>query len=237
MVIAAAAAGGPNWTDIMTAFGTVGAVIAAVMIALVTGLLSRRQLRREHERSDFLLAEQREQEKAAVEDERAYGKAQLEEERRLAQEREQLAQAYLVQVVLAEHAPPRLRSLESTQPRSDVTQLAVMVVNRGSFTITRVDMQFCLGNILVQPRGYERMSGFNRVDDKLRAGYAPAAERPLRGVLTPFDAGIRFESGDMHERDLASPYPVVRWNDHWGTRWEHKRGVVRRIADDTEWGQ
>jgi hypothetical protein len=36
---------GPNWTDIMTAFGTVGAVIAAVGIALWTELRSRRHER------------------------------------------------------------------------------------------------------------------------------------------------------------------------------------------------
>ena len=46
------------------------------------------------------LADQRELDKSAIEDERAHGRAQLEEERRLAREREQLSEAYRVQVAL-----------------------------------------------------------------------------------------------------------------------------------------
>ena len=30
-------------------------------------------------------------------------------------------------------------------------------------------------------------------------------------------------------------YALARWTDHWGTRWEHKRGVVRIIRDDEMW--
>jgi hypothetical protein len=96
-----AASGGPGWTDVLTAVGTVGAVIAAVGIALWTERRSDRRVREERERSDRLLAEQREQEKAAVDDERAHGRAQLAEERRLARDREQRTEAYRVQVVAA----------------------------------------------------------------------------------------------------------------------------------------
>src|SRR4029077_2673102 len=69
MVIAAATEG-PNWTDIMTAFGTVGAVVTAVGIALWTEWQSSRRIRAE----------------------RRHATAILKEERRLAQEREQFAQ-------------------------------------------------------------------------------------------------------------------------------------------------
>ena len=63
------AAGGPNWVDAVTALGTVGAVVAAVGIALWT----------QH-----------------------HGRSQLVEERRLAREREQLNEAYRVQLVLGD---------------------------------------------------------------------------------------------------------------------------------------
>jgi hypothetical protein len=76
MVIAAATEG-PNWTDFMTAFGTVGAVVAAVGIALWTEWQSSKRIRAE----------------------RRHATATLKEERRLAQEREQFAQAYAIQVV------------------------------------------------------------------------------------------------------------------------------------------
>jgi hypothetical protein len=34
---------------------------------------------------------------------------------------------------------------------------------------------------------------------------------------------------------LKNPYPVVRWADRWGTRWEHRRGEVRQVRDDEPW--
>ena len=60
-------------------------------------------------------------------------------------------------------------------------------------------------------------------------------EQPLSRVLTPFDEGIRFQTGDIHTRSLINAYAVVRWTDQWGTRWEHKRGIVRRITDAAPW--
>ena len=84
-------AGGPDWADIVTAFGTVGAVIAAVGIALRSERRSAAHIQAEHERSDRLL-----------EEERALSRTEIDEERRIALEREQLAEAYSVQVVPAE---------------------------------------------------------------------------------------------------------------------------------------
>jgi hypothetical protein len=119
--------------------------------------------------------------------------------------------------------------------QSEVKRLAAMVVNRGAYTITRIEAQFCLGNSMQGHHGYKRVTGFEQVPEILRAGYYPSPERAVSGVLTPFDAGIRFETDNIHERHLASPYPVVRWTDRWGTRWEHKRGVVRQVRDDQQW--
>jgi hypothetical protein len=34
---------------------------------------------------------------------------------------------------------------------------------------------------------------------------------------------------------LTDPRVIVRWTDHSETRWEHQRGVVRRIKADAEW--
>jgi hypothetical protein len=116
-----------------------------------------------------------------------------------------------------------------------VKQLAVTVLNRGSFTITRVEAQLCLGNSMITHHRYERVSTFQGLPEVMRADYDPSPERPMHGVLTPWDFGIRFETDGIHVRDLADPYPVVRWMDRWGTRWEHKRGVVRQIRDDEPW--
>lgn len=198
------AAGGPSWTDILTAIGTVGAVIVAVGIALLGEWRSGKRIK---------------------------------EERRLTREREQLAEAYAVQVATGEQAVGRGGPVARGEGvQAEVKRLAVTVVNRGSFTITGVDAQLCLGGNSMQPyHRHTRVTGFEQVPDILRAGFYPSPERPLRGVLTPFDTGIRFETDQIHEDHLVMPYPVVRWMDHWGTFWESKRGVVRQVSDGQPW--
>jgi hypothetical protein len=117
-----------------------------------------------------------------------------------------------------------------------VKRLAVMVVNRGSFTITRIEAQFSYdGKSLVSHAGYRRLSGFGEVRERLRKDWSPSSERAMYGILTPLDAGIRFESDEVHVQNLKSPYPLVRWTDRWGTRWEHRLGEVRQVADGQEW--
>jgi hypothetical protein len=151
-------------------------------------------------------------------------------------EREQLAQAYAVQVVLTQR---RAEGAEVNQYGDKlpppVWRLTAIVVNHGSYTISRIEAQFCIGNSMTSPHRFERMPSFNSLPTELRSGEQPTPEIPLRGVLTPFDRSIRFETDDIHEKHLVSPYPVVRWVDHWGTWWEHKRGVVRPIADAEPW--
>jgi hypothetical protein len=140
------------------------------------------------------------------EEERALSRTQIEDERRLAREQEQLAEAYAVQVVLGE------RSVG--EPDDSVKRLAVMAVNPGSYTIRRVEAQVSYdGKSLAAHARYQRLPGFGEVRERLRDGWSPSSERALHGVLTPRDAGIRFESDDVHVRHPKSPYPPVRWTD------------------------
>jgi hypothetical protein len=143
------------------------------------------------------------------EEERALSRTQIEDERRLAREQEQLAEAYAVQVVLGE------RSVG--EPDDSVKRLAVMAVNCGSYTIRRVEAQVSYdGKSRAAHAKYQRLPGFGEVRERLRDGWSPSSERALHGVLTPRDAGIRFESDDVHVRHPNSPYPPVRWTDRWG---------------------
>jgi hypothetical protein len=57
----------------------------------------------------------------------------------------------------------------------------------------------------------------------------------MRGILTPWDMGMRSESDEVHVQDLKGNYALVRWTDQWGQRWEHRLGEVRRIRDDEKW--
>jgi hypothetical protein len=193
-------AGGPNWTDILTAIGTVGAVIAAVGIALWSNWRTQKQLA---------------------------------EDRRRAQEREQFAEAYAVLVLSAERTVRT--ELDAEGRAGAVKQLAVLIVNRSSYTITRVEAQFSTGTSLVTHRRVARLAGFAELPDDLRAGWFASDELVTTDVLTPWNAGVRFETDEIHTQHLSGPYPIVRWTDRWGTRWEHKRGVVRQIRDDEPW--
>jgi len=219
-VILIPVAGGPDWASIMTAFGTVGAVIAAVGIALWAEWRSGRRLADERERSDRQLA-----------DERAHSRAQVEEERRIAREREQLAEAYAVQVAAAE-VPVRIAGDDEGGGK----QLAVIIVNRAKFTITRVQAQFSPdGMSLIPHHAYKRVPGFGNLEGSVRSGWGPSDERALFGVLTPWDLSMLFETETVHVKFLKSWYPVVRWTDRWGARWEHRRGEVRQVRDDEAW--
>ena len=176
-----AAAGGPGWTDILTAVGTVGAVIVALGIALYTDWRAGARIKAEHKRSDRVLGEerrraasesagQREHERAALDEERAYSRQQLEQERRLVLEQQQFAEAYAVQVVSAESITGVLKngSMDGT-----VKRLGVIVVNCSSFTITRVEVQFNTGNSLVTHHKFTRMEGLAALPEYLQCRVGP----------------------------------------------------------------
>lgn len=82
----------------MTAIGTVGAVVAALGIALWTERRSDKRIKGERAHSDKLLAAQLDREKTSVEDERAHARAQIEEERRLSlgRERQHVYSGFLI---------------------------------------------------------------------------------------------------------------------------------------------
>ena len=127
-------------------------------------------------------------------------------------------------------------------------RLAAMVVNRGKFTITRIEAQFSYdGMSLVPGHRAARVSSFRSVPQELLpapgafptsggfAKYGQAGEPAMLGVLTPWDGGIRFESDDVAAKFLKGPHPLVRWTDRWGARWEYRRGEVRQVSDDEPW--
>jgi hypothetical protein len=247
MIFVVPAAGGPSWTDVLTAIGTVGAVVVALGIALYADWRAGKRIKDEHQRADGLLTEQRQQaeddlaeqrrhEQDALEEERRHSRFQLEEERELALDRERIAQAYLVQVGFGQRDPGQgAPDVQGRRSASAIRQLGVMVVNRGSFTITRVEAQFVVENTIIPHDRYERLSGAEALPQALQRGFDMSIEWPLRGVLTPWDIGIRFQIDGMDVGQVADWYPIVRWTDRWGARWEHKKGVVRRITDETPW--
>ena len=186
--------GGPSWTDIMTAFGTVSAAAAAVGIAW----WSHRQALRERVRSH---------------------------------EQEQLTEAYAVQVVQGERPADRHSTL-----RPSVVVLVATVVNGGHYTITGVEVMFCIdGEQLQSPATSERVSSFAGLPGGLREPTDTSQEQAMAGVLTAWDTGMRSESAEVPVERLKGHYALVRWTDEWGQRWEHKLGKVRRVREEEKW--
>jgi hypothetical protein len=112
------------------------------------------------------------------------------EERRLSQEREQLAQAYAVQVVLTKMGGG---------PEAGLA-LVANVVNRSSQTITQVEARFCLDGkeVLNSLRRIERVPSLSNLPPEMLPPNAESAEGPsYEGRLTPWDAGMRFDSAGL----------------------------------------
>jgi hypothetical protein len=216
-----------DWTAIGTialAVMTLAAVITTIIITTQDRASARTSLDQERAAADARLTRQLE-----------HSDAQLQAERQAAQDAEQHAEAYAVQVVLGVQAdaPPDAYG----DPGDSVKTLVVMIANRGKYTVTRVEAQFGPnGTSLIPPRRSERLPGLDNLSDRLRAGQPGLTEPAYGNSLTPWDAGMRFQTDQLGSLHVTGPYAVVRWTDRWGQRWEHKKGEVRKISEDEHWG-
>jgi hypothetical protein len=130
-----------------------------------------------------------------------------------------------VQVVQGERPTAR-----QSGPDPSALVLVAAVINRGPYTITEVEVQFCLdGGTLRPAANYERVSNFANLPDGLRKPGDVSEERAMKGVLTPWDTGMRAENDEVRVPELRGHYAVVSWTDQWGQRWQHGPGTVRRI--------
>jgi hypothetical protein len=156
------------------------------------------------------------------------------QDRRRADKRQQYAEAYLVQVLQGERdaGPP----IDPTYEESggSLKRLGAIVTNRGSYTITDIGARLRLANSTVREfRGSERVTGTPGLDTRLTDGMTGLLEALSHGDrLAPWDVGLRFYSDPS---PIESWYPIVRWTDRWGTRWEHRRGQVRPINEREPW--
>jgi hypothetical protein len=238
----------------MTAVGTVGATFVALIAAAVavwvavwsdkrTGRRLEQQrvaadarLAQELNRADKRLEEERTAADARLREELEHSAAQLREERLAAQRREQLIEAYQVQVT-----PLRVDAgTEGKQPDRDadepVERAAVLVINHGHYTIIRIQAQLCTGgSSLLGYASTDHRSAFYYLPPELR-GEEVHEGRPVKlTTLCPMDLGMRYTSDVIASKFLVDSYPIIRWQDRWGTWWEHKKGVVQEIDENEPW--
>jgi hypothetical protein len=206
--------------------------------------------RQDRKRADKRLADEQARHEAEVAEERRLADMRLkiqhdqsEEQFRTEQwrmtEREQYTKAYAVQVTVGEFTTVPGSPNEYGDQGADAAKcLAALVVNRGRYAITRVTAQFSPeGRSLTSPSRVIRIpASFESLPQELRGDFGPLQDKRGHGdTLAPWDAGMRFESGDVGVRHLAGPYFVVRWMDRWGTNWEHKQGSVKPITEGQPW--
>ena len=81
-----------------------------------------------------------------------------------------------------------------------------------------------------------RFPGFAGIDERLQRGLETIRQQDAyEGRLAPWDTAILFTSDDIADRSTAGWYPVVRWSDKWGIRWEYRLGELHRIQESEAW--
>ena len=214
-----------------TAIGTIALAVATLIAVLTTIVITAQDRRGAAAR----LASERAHSDKQLADERAFSQAQLEEERRIARDREQWSEAYAVQVALGERS-----AADPGEGAPPASRLGGIVVNHGHYTITGIEARIRLagggGPSLVPFAGSERVPCTADLDERLRNGMSGLLEALMHSDrLSPWDIGLRFWSDPISSAQFPGAYPVVRWTDRWGTRWEHRLGQVRQIEDGQEW--
>jgi hypothetical protein len=227
----------PGVTDWLTAIGTVAVAIAAVGVAFFAEWRAGVRVRDEREHAAKVLTDERAAADERLKTQLAHSDAQLQAERQISQDAEQMAEAYAVQVVMAEMAAGELTGDGYDPVDESVRKLAIMIVNRGRYTITRVEAQFCTdGANLITHKQFRRLAGYDALPDRLRGGFHRLDDDTGCGdQLAPGDTGMRFETGPVGVEHIAGPYPVARWIDRWGQRWQQKKGVVQKINEGAPW--
>jgi hypothetical protein len=227
---------GPDWATITTALGTVAVAIVAVSVALYADWQADRRVRAERAHSDKVIAEERALAEKRLAEQLAHSEAQLRNERQHAQEREQLAEAYAVQVVAARTSPKTVFANFEVAPENPVECPMAVVVNHGHYAITEVEAKFSNGQAIYPIWEMRHLSSFTKLPPDLAV--APSGPWDIHSggpVLTPQDPGMRFTGTRMALGELIGVYPILRWTDWRGIRWEHRKGVVSQVDEDAAW--
>lgn len=112
-----------------------------------------------------------------------------------------------------------------------------MVVNGGHYTITGIEARFCYpeSGHVAERRTAQRVSSIGNLPATLGEGLFLLTSDLESSVLTPADVGVRYYGGFAEPGARPQVYPLVRWTDQWGTRWEHRRGEVRQVQPGDPW--
>ena len=252
-VVHVLAAGPPLWPDEATAIGTIALAFLTFVAVVVTIAVTRKDRQNavsdaniERGLADARLDRELAASGAQLQDERAAADQrlqrqldasaqQLQDERAVIEKREQLAEAYLVQVTPGRMSVEWYGSLISTEPGTAITCPCVIIVNRGNYTITDICARFSYdGTSVMQYDKQEHFSGLRGLPEELSNYIADEPDIRLT-TLTPTDVGLRFSHDAIAKRNLHGAYPIVRWRDRWDQTWEYKLGIVYEVESNQPW--
>jgi hypothetical protein len=217
--------------NIVLAVGTIGVAVAAVWVALWTNKRANERAEAGRTDADNRLQEANRQATERLATQIAHRDEELRQERQLAREQEQLSEAWSVQV-LGVRIPPGENVIST--PENPSERPVAIAVNRGRFTITGVDACFSDGTATFAREDHQYYPDAGNLPPQFHHDVTGVIGEAYFGVLTP-GWGMRLIGGAMLTRNLRSVFPIVRWTDRWGARWEHKHGEVRRINADENW--
>jgi hypothetical protein len=118
----------------------------------------------------------------------------------------------------------------------EVTGVATTVlINHGKYTISGIAAKLCTRN-----NGAQDFDKSERILGARAAAAALGADTNLDAafqpdILTPWDAGMRFSTPPGDIDGLTGAFPIVRWTDRWGTRWQYQKGTVTAIDVGAPW--
>lgn len=256
---------GPDWATIMTAFGTVGAVIAAVGIAIWSGRTTNTRVAAERTEADRRLREQLDhsdqqlaQERAAADErlreqldhsdeqlrlQQEHSDQQLAQERAAADERlrkqfaqaEQLEQRGEAAAVMVIGARMPAGEGVVSEPRDPAERPVIIVINNGKYAITSIAVR-------LSPDG-RSVVGLGKRETLRDLSVLPQPwTSDLIGMLGDVylgtitpGAAMQFVGDPLLSTVLRTSYPIVRWIDRWDECWEHKQGQTYPTDRNAEW--
>ena len=233
-----------SW-DAVIGLGTVAVAVVAAAVAVLGEWRASARVRNERrhaaivlgaqqEHSDEQLRLEREAADARLKSQQEHSDRQVREEHQSAQEALQLEEAYAVRVSTGWQDGLITDPHINAEPDDVLQSLVVVVINGGRFTVTDVDARlFRLDNSQTSPAKTERIAETPPVADQSQWIDGPLRDLGNR-TLAPWSGGLRFIGSATVDHQLDGAYPLVRWTDRWGQRWEHSKGRVRETEESTQ---
>lgn len=232
---------GTNWGEV-TGLGTIAVAVVAAAVAVLGEWRASARVKDERrhaakvlaaqqEHSDEQLRLERETADARLKTQQEHSDRQVSEERQAAQAFLQLEEAYAVRISTGWQDGRITDPHINVEPDDVLQSMVVVVINRGRFTVTEVDARlFRLDNSQTSPAKTERIAETPPAADKSQWIDGPLKDLGNR-TLAPWSGGLRFIGSATVDHRLYGAYPMVRWTDRWGQRWEHSKGRVRKIEE------